>query len=142
MWSMEIQKAGKEQGRAIISGVFTESVSGETLLKQYVLDGFGNLPSLLKQRIQNDLDAFNAAYAFADTIVPGAPDLTPIVKPPLTPQQIAQNKFITDFQVQRGMEKAIASGIKKTTDQDYIDQVALVKLEFLPEYAPLINAMP
>jgi hypothetical protein len=142
MWSVTITDVKKEQGVALITALFTDSVSGETILRVYPINGFVNLNLVMLNRIKNDLDSFNAAYTFAGTVPLGVPDFSPLVPPPPTPAEIALQKFVTDFIVLRGMVRLIDLDIKKKTDQDYKDQVILVKAELLPAYYALAATTP
>lgn len=74
MWAAIVSKVIKEQGQALISVNFTEGK--ETVRRDYRLSGAASMDATLKQLIQTDMDAFNAAYAFADTVILGTPPIS------------------------------------------------------------------
>ena len=137
MWTHNVVESKKEKGNAVTIVDFTNDVTEELKREVFRVD---NLNSL-KVVIQSRLDALNAAYDFAESAPKGEIDLTippPEPPPDLTPEELARIKFLQDLALMRQMEKAIAAGLKKSDDEDYVNQVALVKSEFLEEYVGLI----
>jgi hypothetical protein len=89
-----------------------------------------------KRDVQAEIDRVTKEFAFADALAAtiGKPFDTKIVPVPPTPAEVARQKYFKDLGVLNAMIEGIKDGIRKDTDPDYLNQLSLVKSEFLPEY--------
>lgn len=95
----------------------------------------------LKTRVRNDAAIIKTPEDPKPVLALGTFDYSvppPPPPPPPTDEEKARNKFFVDLELRLKMERAISYALKRVDDQDYIDQVALVKAEFLPAYVPFL----
>lgn len=97
--------------------------------KEYRLTSFDL--ETFKSIVRGDIDRLAAVGNVNQKIAVGPFDPA---STPLTDQEKAKAKFVTDLFTLRQMQKAITLGLMTINDQEYVDQVALVNSEFLPEY--------
>lgn len=133
MWTSQIEASDKADGRVQTLVSYSSDVDGE---KPFNRVSFATSLDQLKREVQSEIDRVSAAFAFADSLQKqfGKPFDTTVVVTPPEPAEAARQKYFKDLAVLNKMREAIAAGIRKETDQDYLDQLALVKSEFRPEY--------
>lgn len=135
MWTSKIESVTiiGDQIRTVVS--FLSDIKGEdNFNKEFNTTNLDQLKRLVQQKI----DEITADIKFAGELskLIGQPfDTTIIIVP--DPAAIAREKYFQDLAVLNKMIQGIKDGVRKDTDKDYLDQLALVKSEFLPEYEKL-----
>lgn len=138
MWSATI--VGKDDnGTTLTVGVsFTDGT--QTRIEPFDVTG-ATYDSLIS-RIQSRIAVLNAndliLVQVADVEKTPIPVAAPATPPAPKQDEIDRATFITDNNALKAMQKAIEQGLKKDSDQDYLDLQVKVKTEFKPEYSPLL----
>ena len=130
VWQVNIDMAAQEEGKLVLYTTFSDGKSkiGET----FKFEGGPDLDDRWKRILQAKLDALeNAGLSFVKVPL-GIPDLTIVPSIP-TAKQI----YAGELNTLRQMKRAIDLTIKKDTDQDFGDLLALVKVDFKDEYIDL-----
>lgn len=85
----------------------------------------------LKTWTTNRLALLEKTDTLESQLVQGPFDASPT---PPSQDEIDKLKYFSDLASLNNMVELIAAGVKKNTDQDFVDLQALVKSEFKPEY--------
>lgn len=133
MWTPVIEASDKVNGQVRTLVRYESDVPEEEVFRK---ESFATSEDQLKREVQAEIDRVTAAFAFSDALQKaiGKPFDTAIVVTPPTPAELARQKYFKDLFLLNTMIEGVKDGIRKETDQDYVDQLALVKSEFLPEY--------
>lgn len=133
MWTPTIVAVDKVNGRVRILVSYASDVPEEEVFSK---ESFATTLDGLKREVQAEIDRVSKDFTFADSIATeiGKPFDTTIIPPTPDPAEVARAKYFRDLAVLNTMIRGIESGIRKPDDPDYLDQLALVKSEFLPDY--------
>ena len=135
MWSVDVTKAPYQtnDGNTVVEVLYTDGVSQKVLktisLGVFELDAF-------KLLVQTQLDQYNKADA-APIKLPLGPFDPTIIPIPLTPEQLARRDYSDNLRLFGQMTRAIAAGVKKVSDKDYIDLQAKLVVDFIDSYIDL-----
>ena len=132
MFSPVIKSVSKVNGRPRLIVHFIDG--NQTVEQEFILSSVQDLKTLFSAKAK-ELDALGA---FADSIPLGDFDITPEVKV-VSQDDVARNAFVENVALLRSYKSAIALGIKKDTDEDYLDLVGLLQDDYKEEYANLIR---
>lgn len=121
------------QGHLIVNVVYSNG--SQNIPESYSL----NSPDQIHGILVNRLNQLNNIQTYLDkpmtgTFTPSQPAPTPTP----SPTDLATQKFIQDLNVLRQLQRAVTLGIKKSTDNDIVSQIALVQSEFLSDYLDLL----
>lgn len=134
MWTAKIIKPLKANGRIAITVELSDGV--ETFREEFSSTTKVDMV-WLKHQIRTRIEAFQDAYAFADSLVSDQPiDLTPPSAPTTAEQELQD--FLKDYGRWHSIKRAIDAGILTGSEPKVVELKDKVKAAFKPAYLPHI----
>lgn len=132
-WAATLYQINKDSERPTVVILFTDGVKYKRL-ETLQLDG--HTSTSFRATVENMRTNFESSFSFIDSLTLDF-QLKPDDKPVSSPAEAARSKYFKDLFVLQGMKQAIVNGLITEADKVFIDQQAIVKSEFLPEYLGL-----
>lgn len=124
MWTASVSLVQKLGGKGQVTVIYTDSVSGEKITEVYNIFGDAIDPDFLTKRVAAQIATYEATYSYIDSLAAGP--IEPFEK---SQGQTDKETYLKDLAVLAQMQYLISLKLKLESDQDYIDQVALVKAD-------------
>lgn len=128
MWNAQITQIDKQADGLRIKVLYVNGA--EKIEDIYTANNTANDHAWLKRTVSSRIDQLTANDLLQSQLSLGPVDVTGAT----TPVDQEFSDFYTDYKKLQSMQKAVDVGLKKTTDQDFIDLTTKVKAAYLPEY--------
>ncbi len=132
MWTSKIasiEKKGREVH--VVVGFDNSADSKQSFTETFSLSGLESLKSSIKAR----LEQITSVYTLAETLTPGAIDLTPATQ---TPEATDADTFLKNYQKLQRFRRAVDMGLLTGQEKPILELVGKIKADFKPAYFELL----